>query len=63
MKFLNIFAIKFNKVIDCDDYLLVSYIEYFDDEVKFKTRLTELQDDYDIKDIEKFGGSLTKIDL
>lgn len=37
--------------------------EMFYEEVKFKTRLTELQDDWDAEDIKVYSGFIPRITL
>lgn len=54
---LEVFAIKFT----LEDYkaeIFQECTETFSDEIQFKNRLTQLQDDYRITDIKVYGGSI-----
>lgn len=59
---MEVFAIKY--VIDnwTDDPIYQECTETFCDEIKFKKRLTNLQDDWTIRDIKVYGGSIPRIE-
>ena len=52
-----------NVLEEIHEPILMCRCEYFNDECDFSKRLTEIQDDFWIKDIKAYQGGLNRISL
>jgi hypothetical protein len=60
---MEVFVIKFVEIIfaNTDDKGCQEYIELFYDEIKFKKKLRELENTWEVKDIKIYSGSIPQI--
>jgi hypothetical protein len=60
---MEVFIIKFVKIIfaNTDDEGCQECIELFYDEIEFKKRFTEIQNDWEITDIKVYSGAIPRI--
>jgi hypothetical protein len=58
---IEVFVLKYIIENYLDDGCYKECIEMFNDEIEFKKRHTELQDQWDVKDIKTYSGSIPQI--